>query len=87
MSETNENQDPVAVGSELIERLGAAADKLEATWKAFDDAVAWAQDCQGYALPGWDWKYGEGWREDEAKAIQAKTDLKDFIYELRHGRT
>lgn len=56
---------------------------LEEIWKAFDDAVDWGQDCMGYALQGWDWKYGEYWRDQEARAIEAKRELKNIIIELR----
>ena len=66
----------------LNDRLGVA-ERLETIWKAFDDAVDWGQDCMGYALQGWDWKYGDYWRKQEAEAIAAKVELKNLIVELQ----
>ena len=75
-----EDLKPKATGKK---NMGALIDRLEEVWEAFDSTVDWGQDCMGYAMPQWGWKYGDSWREDEAKAIAGKVELKNIIIELR----
>ena len=38
---------------------------------ALERCIEWADDCMGYALQGWDWKYGDFWRKEKKAAEEA----------------